>query len=298
MIELSQNAKKAVNSFQKLSAINLFEGQGNSTSINLFIPRFEGRSFDILGIQDVLMEVVRDFALSRIRIKKYDRDGKLARLTKEARLKFRAYATNKGELGELLLYTFLEGELGAPQILSKMSLKTTPGDYTKKSDGIHYLKLPNSDRYHLIFGEAKMYKQLSAGFKSALESIADHQSGKEFEKSLISSQIENEFIEESDKVLINTILYPSESEVEIKVSDAFGIFIGFEIDDTEGQTKTEDECEEWLKSEIISTVKSRISTIEGYIEANDLVGKNFYVYLMPFIDLDKTREEITKGVTE
>lgn len=89
-------------------------------------------------------------------------------------MKFRDYSTNKGELGELLLYTFFEGELGAPQILSKMSLKTRPGDYTKNSDGIHYLKLSNSDRYHLIFGEAKMNKQLSSGFKSAFESIAEH----------------------------------------------------------------------------------------------------------------------------
>lgn len=70
MVELSQNAKNAANSFQKLSVINIFEGQGNSTSMNLFIPRFEGRGFDILGIQDVLMEVVRDFTLSRIKNKK------------------------------------------------------------------------------------------------------------------------------------------------------------------------------------------------------------------------------------
>lgn len=66
----------------------------------------------------------------------------------------------------------------------------------------------------------------------------------------------------------------------------------------EGQTKTEDEYEDWLKGKIIATVESKISIIEGYITANNLVGKNFYVYLIPFIDLDKTREQITKGVTE
>lgn len=298
MVEIAQSTIKAVRSFEKLTDIYLYKGKGNSTSMHLYTPKINARRFDNLATIEMLQEVVKDFSLSRLKVQKYCEEGKMAKLYKEARQTFRPYTSNTGELGELLLYTFLEGDLGAPKILSKMSLKTTPGDYTKMSDGIHYLKLPNSDRYHIIFGEAKMYKELSKGFKSAFKSIADHQSGKEFEKSLINSQIENEFIEKVDKKMINAILYPSESEIKINVSDAFGIFIGFEIDNTDGQTKTEDDYEKWVKNKIVSLVNSKTSTIEKYITENKLVGNNFYVYLMPFIDLVKSREEITKGVTE
>ena len=298
MVKIAESTIKAVASFEKLEDICLFKGECNSTAMHLYIPKINARRFDNLATIEVLLEVVKDFSLPRLKVQKYRDKEKMAKLYKESRKTFRSYTTNTGELGEILLYNFLEGALRAPKILSKMSLKTAPGDYTKMSDGNHYLKLHNPDRYHIIFGEAKMYKNLSKGFKSAFKSIADHQSGKEFEKSLISSQIENEFIEEVDKKMINAILYPSDSEIKIKVSDAFGIFIGFEIDNTEGQTKTEDDYEKWVKNKIVSIVKSRTATIEKYITENKLVGDNFYVYLMPFIDLDESREEITKGVIE
>ena len=302
MIELSVNAENAVKIFDKLAVINLFEGQEKSTDMNLFIPRFRGKGFDVQGIEKALMEVVIDFAVTRRRVKKYYENRSFMGLSKDARSKFRKYTENKGELGELLLYTFLEGELGAPQILSKMSLKTSPNEYVKQSDGIHYLKPKNSDRYYLIFGEAKMTKPLSVGFKKAFESISKHQEDddKKYEISLISSHIEEEIIEKPDQDLIETILYPSESEHRIKVSDAYGNFIGFEIDDSEGQKKTDDEYEEWLKKKIIATVKNKrtISRIEGYIKDNNLVGETFYVYLLPFTDLETTREQLTKGITE
>lgn len=298
MVQPSRKAIEAVKKFQFIDSIELFAGQGNSTTMQLFMPQVNSREFDVLSIQETLMEVLIDFSLTRITIEKYEKNRQWARLSKEARQKFRDYSTNKGELGELFLYTFLEGNLGAPQILSKMSLKTTSGDYTKNSDGIHYLKVPNTDRYHLIFGEAKMYQDITSGFRDAFESISTHKSGKEFEKSLISSQIESEFSDSEDRELINAILYPHETDSVIKVSDAFGIFIGFEIDDADGKTKTEDEYDEWVKMIIADTVKSKISTIEKQITSKGLVANNFYVYLMPFVDLDNTRLAITKGITE
>lgn len=302
MVQPSRKAIDAVEKFQFIDSIELFAGQGNSTTMQLFMPQINSREFDVLSIQETLMEVLIDFSLTRITIEKYEKNRLWARLSKEARQKFRDYTVNQGELGELFLYTFLEGSLGAPQILSKMSLKTTSGDYTKKSDGIHYLKVPNTDtdtdRYHLIFGEAKMYKDITSGFREAFESISTHKSGKEFEKSLISSHIESEFTDSEDRELINDILYPHDADYKIKVSDAFGIFIGFEIDDVAGKTKTEGEYDNWVKSIISTTVKSKISTIENQIISKGLVANNFYVYLMPFVNLDSTRMEITKGITE
>ena len=298
MVKVAKSTINAVNSFERLDDIILVKERVDSTHLQTFIPRINGRDFDVLSIQEKLMEVVNDFALTRLKVNKYVNNQEFARLSKEARQTFRAYSSNTGELGELFLYTFLEGQMRAPQILSKMSLKTTPGDYTKKSDGIHYYKLPESDKYHLIFGEAKMYTRLIEGFKKAFESIAEHQSGKEFEKSLISSQIENEFIEPEDKNLIYSLLYPTESVVKLKVSDAFGIFIGFEIKNYDGPGISEDGYEKWLKNTIMEYIQSKIGTIEKQITDNNLIGNNFYVYLMPFFDLKQTRTNLTKGITE
>ncbi|MEG2708682.1 MAG: Hachiman antiphage defense system protein HamA, partial [Vagococcus sp.] len=125
MIKPSRKAIDAVNGFDFLCDIDLFKNKGNRTSMKLFMPKINGREFDVEGLKDSLLEVVIDFSLTRVSIKKYEMDRRWQQMSKDARQKFRDYTSNKGELGELILYTFLEGHLSAPQILSKMSLKTT-----------------------------------------------------------------------------------------------------------------------------------------------------------------------------
>lgn len=51
--------------------------------------------------------------------------------------KQRLGSSMSGELGEVALYFLLESFLKAPQIVSKMSLKTTQGENYKGSDGMH-----------------------------------------------------------------------------------------------------------------------------------------------------------------
>lgn len=311
MIKTSLNAKNAVENFEYLCDLKLFNDSEVPTTMHIFLPRLNGRDFDIDSIKNNLIEVVIDYALTRKTIKKYEKDKRWNQLSQEARSKFRVFTENKGELGELMLYTFLEGHLKAPKILSKMSLKTSPGDYTKKSDGIHLLKLENENRYHLIFGEAKMYKNITEAFKYAFQSISEHKDGKDFEISLISSQIENEFIVKEDKKLLLDILYPKSSQITQNISDAFGVFIGFEFDDTKGKNMSEKNYEIWVKKEVKTIIEKKLGKIEEYIQTEwvwydngkekikkSLLGKNFYVYLMPFTNLDESRKLIIKGVTQ
>lgn len=53
--------------------------------------------------------------------------------------KFVDYTRNNGELGELLLFCFLETHLGAPQILTKLELKTSISHYVNGADGDIFL---------------------------------------------------------------------------------------------------------------------------------------------------------------
>lgn len=109
-----------------------------------------------------------DYAISRKVKKQYsNRPGSLS---KKARTKFKEYSKNDGELGELLLFCFLESQLKAPKILSKLELKTTSGLYVNGADGVHFLKLEDGN-YQLIFGESKMYVDIKKAFDNALKSL-------------------------------------------------------------------------------------------------------------------------------
>ena len=105
------------------------------------------------------------YAISRKVKKQYsNRPGSLS---KKARTKFKEYSKNDGEL---LLFCFLESQLKAPKILSKLELKTTSGLYVNGADGVHFLKLEDGN-YQLIFGESKMYVDIKKAFDNALKSL-------------------------------------------------------------------------------------------------------------------------------
>ena len=301
MVEISKAVEAAVSWFEPLEDIRLFENESSPTDMKIFMPRLNGRKFDYTGMSGALLESITYYVLNRKNWRKYFEGKQYVHMSKAARNAFREVSDNKGELGELILYILLEGHLKAPKIVSKMSLKTSSNDYVKGCDGVHFRKL-ESGRYHLIFGESKLYEDLTSGFREAFESIeAFRNNHVDFEKQLISQHIDDEEFDESDLTVINQLLYPhapDTDEVRIKCSDAYGIFIGFEICvDDDKKSLGEDEFETWIKSFVSGEIRKRVSTIQKQIEKAELKGESFYVYLMPFTELDTTRKKLMKDLT-
>ena len=169
LITSSVKAQQVVEGFIQLQSINLFSGTGIQTELKIFMPRLNGKDFDYASFASDLRSILDGFVLNKKTIKKYIEEENYMELSLQARNKFRDVYVNNGELGELILYTFLEGNLRAPKILSKMSLKTSNNMFVNGADGVHLLKISESN-YHLIFGEAKMYAVFLDGFKAACKS--------------------------------------------------------------------------------------------------------------------------------
>lgn len=120
-----------------------------------------------------------DYCIPRGRINdaalQYERTGStnsFIRLNEEARQLFTA-AGNTGELGELLLFALLEELLGAPQILCKMSLKTSPSMHFHGVDGIH-ARAVEGGGLQVYWGEAKVYASFPDALSSCFESLAPY----------------------------------------------------------------------------------------------------------------------------
>jgi hypothetical protein len=97
-------------------------------------------------------------------------DVEVMDLRREARDFFRD-EKRSGEAGEMLLYFILEAFLQAPQMVSKISLKTNPEVETFGSDGIHMKWNEHDEMLDVYFGEAKLYQELGPATTSAVESI-------------------------------------------------------------------------------------------------------------------------------
>lgn len=265
--------------------------------------KINANEFNYSNLQELLVDPMIDYAVSREVKKQYrNRPGLLS---KKARDKFREYSKNDGELGELLLFCFLETHLKAPKILSKLEMKTSTKLYVNGADGVHFLELGDGN-YQLIFGESKMYKDIKDAFAKALKSLyefkneinekGDSKSGINYEKSLISDNLSKETFSDDEKKFLKSLVYPSKNQT-FYVDDAFGIFVGFEIEVTEEEKELPNQqFRTLIHDRIRSSVEACLDEIVDGIKKRSLQGYDFYIYIVPFTDIENNRKEILKEV--
>lgn len=288
-----------LDTFTKLLDGSQIDPANPKTKLSLFVHSINANSFNYDLVKGRISELLPEFALSTKTRQKLE--GKPMELSKTAREKFRQ-TMNKGELGEFLLYCFLKAHLKAPKILSKLELKTSNKFYVNGSDGIHFLKLEDGN-YQVIFGESKTIQNLADAIRDALQSIyefknevnskGEEKSGINYEKTLISTHLENEAFSEEEQSVIEDLIYPKESN-SFQVDDAFGIFIGYEITISEDEQRLpNNEFRELIHQRIKDEVGKQFENIATKINEHSLSGHSFYLYILPFTELDETREDIT-----
>jgi len=297
-MEVSINDKSFLESLIHLITYNF----NNKNCINIFMIQTNSNEFDYNSFANNLVEPLITYSLSRKVQKDYiNQPGHLSKL---ARSKFIEYLDKSGELGELILYAFLETHLCAPKILSKVELKTSPNMPVHGSDGVHYLKLSNGN-YQLIFCESKTIKSLNSAIKSALKSIKDlkysnsvntKSNNLSYEKTLVSENLLKECTSEEEIEFIKSIIYPNSSN-NFHVDDAFGILVGYEIEfEEEFKYLSNEDFREKVKLKILNDTSNLVNTISLMLDEYALNGHNFYLYILPFSNLSNSREFILKEI--
>mgnify|MGYP003766181597 FL=1 len=95
----------------------------------------------------------------------------LVKLLREAEHLFAGMSTT-GEGGELLLWLLTEMILGLPQIICKMSLKTSGGVHYHGIDGVHAGVDATTGALCLYWGESKFHATLSSAVESCFNDLA------------------------------------------------------------------------------------------------------------------------------
>ena len=305
-MRINQNSKNAIKQFKHIKQFYISENKDDGF-LDLFLLPINARKFDYSSVSDNLIESVADYALSRKIRDKYK--DKAMTLSRKAREKFREATKNDGELGELLLFCFLEGHLDAPKILTKLELKTSKQLYVNGSDGVHLKKISDK-KYQLIFGESKTYDNLNRAVDDAFKSIGEFvnevnakgndKSGINFEKGLISSNIESDIFEKDEEEILNVLLYPEDKgNYKFSLDDAFSVFIGYEIDIKDEQQKcSNDEFPVKIEGKIVNQIETYKGNFYKLIQKYGLMGYTFYVFIMPFTNIDENRIKILKKVLE
>lgn len=272
----------------------------NQNKLNLFTLKVKNNAFAYDELTENLGNILYSFALSRNEVNLLIKEHKLGTLISRAKEKLRAYNVNEGELGEILLYCLLEAHLNAPKILTKLELKTAPNDYVKGADGVHLLKLTESE-YQLVLGESKMHSDLKDGIYEAFGSIKKlltSNAGKlSFEVDLVNSQLIKEVFDENQYEIIKKILVPSARDDENYLDYSFGIFLGYDVLIAEEDLKLSNaEFRNKIREQIKTEIQAVVKSLNTQLKKSDFNGFNFYVYVIPFSDIKSKRKEIIKDI--
>lgn len=79
---------------------------------------------------------------------------------------------NRGEVGELLLFTVMRGYYGSCPVVSKLYFKSAANDTVKGFDAVHFVD--GQDGLELWLGEAKLYTDAGAAIRDVIAELDRH----------------------------------------------------------------------------------------------------------------------------
>ena len=250
---------------------------------------------------DFMAEQIVEYSIPRKEIldaKEYfDRTGspsKIVRLKAKASSLFTDIKTT-GEGGEMLLYILVKEFLKIPQLISKMSLKTSGNVHYHGVDGIHVKYNDSSKSLELYWGESKMYADLNSAIKNCIESLKGFLidtlgagSVQERDLQLISSNLD---VNVADVDLENLLVRYFDKDDDLSNNVIYkGIcFVGFDYGKYPNQprTKTMDE----VKKEISYELSAWINSVgDRILEHSKLEAYEISFFLIPFPSVQEFRD--------
>jgi len=213
-----------------------------------------------------------------------------------------------GEPGELILFILLEAALGAPQIVSKMYLKTSEEMPVHGCDAIHVSFNPSTETLCVYWGEAKIYQELSSALDDTCESIVSFREDMDGDGRSAQSRdiaIIRDHADITDgpfKEALMKYFDPYEEEYN-KLEECHACFVGFEYSVLSNiNILDEDSIDEAFRKKYSERAESAMSLFADKIRGSKLHDNKFVLFLLPFVNVGKFRRmfftTIGQGVSD
>lgn len=267
----------------------------NPTTASVFYIDPNNCKFRFSGLKDFIINNIGSYVFSRAQIKRIiDRTKNEAAVGSQAMLKFITTYGSKAEtvLGEILLYIFMEQELDAPKIMSKVEIDESNRNAVSKSDGVHLLSINKSGQtfHQLVFGASDIVGDLHLAIDRAFEKIVSVESNQDTELRMIDNTTQWTIYDpEATKYMVE--LMTPQRNGAYKPDMAFGAFLGYTIQLDKQETDSQK-----YRLAVKEQLKRDIAKVQPYIvkkiQDNGLSGYSFYFYLLPFNDASSEKTSI------
>lgn len=273
-------------------------GLRNPEALRLFHLDVVNYAFNTAALHRFLSRNIGQYVFSRAKLEKYRVDDNLESVAYDALSLMRKNGSpdEKGsgnELGEFLLYAFLEEKLSAPKIMSKVELNITGKQYDSKCDSIHLLPFEDAGGipyYQMVFGTSSVIGDLKDAIDCAFERIVQIELGSGNEIHMIESTVLNHtFNEETSKTLLD-ILVPSK-ENHTTYDSAYGVFLGYTLGLNPARYSSI-QFRRAVVQKMAIDIKNHAAYIAQKIKDLSLDGHSFYFYILPLNDAETDKKDI------
>ena len=275
-------------------------GTTNNKELRLFrMKEIIDNEFSKDALNKFVSRNIGHYVFSRSKVKEYyDEDDEMSAGVEALDLMWATGdADQKGtgnELGEVLLYAFLESVLDAPKIYSKVELNRTVRSGNSNCDSIHLKVLPqtgNTLNFEMVFGSSSVVGDLGIAIDNAFEQVKRIKGHRSDEMKIVDQTVFDLPEDDPIAVQIQEIITPKEGTA-VNRDSAYGIFLGYTI----GLRKDRPDYRQAVDKKMEADIKKYLPQLQNHIKTLDLTGRSFYVYIVPFDDAETDKNTVMKKV--
>lgn len=273
-------------------------GLRNPEQLRLFHLDVLNSAFSTEDLHKFLSRNIGQYVFSRAKIENYRVDDDLQSVGYDAVKIMRKNGDpdQKGtgnELGEILLYAFLEEVLNAPKIMSKVELNTTGKQYNSQCDGVHLLSFGEQFGfpYHqVVFGTSSVVGDLKDAIDCAFENIVQIEKQSTTEIQMVEcTALDRAFDEDTSKKLLEVLLPSKDSKATY--DSAYGVFLGYTLGVNPARFSGI-QFRQAVTQKMEIDIKNHAAYIAQKINALGLDHHSFYFYILPLNDAEKDKRDI------
>jgi hypothetical protein len=278
------------------------EIDGVKTAIRFHYVKFDGNGKPMLSaLAETLYDYIIHYCIASRNRNDILTPTQATRLTKEARKLFVHPAATEddpdktGEAGEMLLYFLIESILNAPQVVSKMELKTNQNKEINGSDGIHMKLCEEDGLVDIYFGEAKIHQNLSGALGSAFKSINSfHDEGMHKHEFLMVTK-HFKFSDEEVKDEVKKLILRGEPSSEVRVNHA--CLIGYNWNEYKKlMSKGSEDMESKFRQTYMNDAPRVVKLLNNRFDKFGKKHLKFDFFFIPFICVQEFRDAFNKAL--
>lgn len=267
----------------------------NQEALHLFHLDIKNNEFNFINLKSFIGKNIGQYVFSRAKINEYinNQDAFSVGMDAVNKLKNSINTFTGDELGEILIYIFLEEILKAPKILTKVEFK----NQNSYSDSIHLLELSpiqGHDYYHMVFGTSNIIGDMKNAIDNAFDKIININNQSNDEYSIVESNLFSKNFDDKTTEYLKSILIPSENKNSY-CDTAYGLFLGYDLGLNKNNYTTQNFREKVLEKMKID-IKNHSNYITKKINDNGLNNYSFYVYILPFNSADQDKCNIINDI--